>query len=410
MKNKCLALLLWCSLITPAFGQKPSNIQLSGGIRDQHAKFLSVSDDGSKVDLWFTDDGSGRQQWVLQPGTGGHWFNVIIRGGMRNDRKYLSVTSDGSKVDLFNQDDGSGRQRWVIEKLDGGLVHIRISGGVEGDRRLLGITSDGRRMELFPTDDGSGRERWKFSDVGSQASAASPAEAKQSAAAAAKKANDDAIPVVVDAFTFGGNSARYRVTNGNRVALTAYAIQGARPSGQPWTHVDDFRIAQSDPLATGQSHLGENIWNTFEYPRGIRVTAAIFADGTSKGDSHVLESLIEKRKEQLFTFASMSRAICEMAQKGQAVSAIQSGLAAKKAEFVHTYPGKKYVSSGGEEAYSTVTNRLTQDAKTAPATAVRTTLNNIHDQAARLLLDPVRDASGKLVLQDVAPPENCHLK
>jgi len=260
MKTRILPLVLLFGFVFPAWAQKPSNILLSPNVRAQRFSFLSASDDGSKVDLWPTDDGSGRQRWIQRPGPGGHWCNILISGGMKNDRKYLSVNSDGTKVDLFTRDNGSGRQRWVVEKMTGDIFHIRIFGGVDGDRKYLGLASDGRSMQLFPSGEDSIRQHWRLPGQAS-------AQANQDASAEPEKPKES-IPVGVDAFTFGGNSARYRVTNGSPVALTAYAVQGGRPSGQPWTHVDDLRIMQNDPLTTGQSHLGDDIWNTFEYPRG----------------------------------------------------------------------------------------------------------------------------------------------
>jgi hypothetical protein len=167
MKFRCLAVFLLCGLAPGAFAQRLSNIQISGGI-SRNVSLLSVPDDGSKSDLWFTDDGSGRQRWWLRPGGAGQWYNILSGGGITNDRKYLSVTSDGTKVDLFPEDDGSGRQRWVIERLADGFVHIRIYAGVEGDRRFLSVTSDGTKIDLFPVDDGSGRQRWKILGSGAQ--------------------------------------------------------------------------------------------------------------------------------------------------------------------------------------------------------------------------------------------------
>jgi hypothetical protein len=214
------------------------------------------------------------------------------------------------------------------------------------------------------------------------------------------------MPVSVDAFTFGGNSARYRVTSLSPVAVTAYAIQGAGPSGQAWSHVEDFRTAGADPLAIGQSHLGERIWNTFEYPRGLHVTAAIFADGTTRGDAEVIETILAKRKEEVHTYVAMSRAVCGMAEKGESARAIRTILSAKKSDYVRTYPEKKYVSSGGEEAYSVVTGGL---AKAGSVDAVKATLTEVQARVAKLLLDPARDSSGKALMHEDNAAYSCNL-
>jgi len=166
--NRLNRFLIWGALATSAWAQTPSNIQISGGI-SRSVSFLSVPDDGSKSDLYFTDDASGRQRWSFKPGPSHQWYNIMISGGIKNERKYLSVTSDGTKVDLFPVDDGSGRQRWVVEQLPDGLVHIRIFSGVQTDRKYLSVTSDGAMVDLFPMDDGSGRQRWKISGTNSLA-------------------------------------------------------------------------------------------------------------------------------------------------------------------------------------------------------------------------------------------------
>ena len=155
-------LLSICSV--SALAQTPVNIQIGGGV-NRSVAFLSVTDDGSKSDLFSTDDASGRQRWSLRPGPDHRWYNIVVEGGINNERKFLSVTSDGTRVDLFPSDDGSGRQRWVIEKLPGGLAHIRNFAGVEGSRKYLSVNSDGSLIDLFPIDDNSGRQRWKLSQL-----------------------------------------------------------------------------------------------------------------------------------------------------------------------------------------------------------------------------------------------------
>jgi len=151
-----------------------------------------VTDDGSKTDLFYADDASGRQRWSLRPGPNHQWYNIVVGGGIRNNRAYLSVSSDGTKVDLFPSDDGSGRQRWVLERLPDGSARIRIFGGVVGPRRYLSVSSDGTKVDLFPMDDGSGRQRWKIS--ASNSTAPPPAPASGVAVATAPKATESYPP------------------------------------------------------------------------------------------------------------------------------------------------------------------------------------------------------------------------
>lgn len=224
-----------------------------------------------------------------------------------------------------------------------------------------------------------------------------------------QESDSKGIPVLLDRFSFGGNSGRYVVTNLSHAALTAYAVQGARASGQGWTHIEDFRIRLASGLALGQKQLGEEIWNNFEYPRGMVVTAAIFADGSARGDRHLVDSIMAKRKEQLYTYAAMSRAICVLASRPGDVNSILSQLAAKKGDYVHSYPDRKYTSSGGEEAYTAVTRGLSENAKNGTEYAVRTTLGAVNDLSAWLRLDPVRDGNGRLFLEDATQSYACKL-
>ena len=96
------------------------NIQVFEGIKNDR-RFLSCTDDGTKVDLWGTDDASGRQRWKFTfEGTtkdGHSYYTITISGGVKGDRKYLSCTQDGTKVDLWKENDKSGRQLWIFEKL-----------------------------------------------------------------------------------------------------------------------------------------------------------------------------------------------------------------------------------------------------------------------------------------------------
>jgi len=83
--------------------------------------FLSVTSDGSKVDLWPEDDASGRQRWIITDIPGRQdACNVFIVGGISNSKKYLSVPGDGRFVDLWYNDDASGRQRWIFDEIVGG--------------------------------------------------------------------------------------------------------------------------------------------------------------------------------------------------------------------------------------------------------------------------------------------------
>lgn len=220
--------------------------------------------------------------------------------------------------------------------------------------------------------------------------------------------DNNAIPVALDAFTFGGNSGRYRITNGSKVPLVAYTVMGGKPSGQPWTHVDDLRMS-GDPLSFGQNHLGDEIWNMYEYPRGLHVTMALFADGTSKGDHHYVDSVMTGRREVLHTYVSTSRAICDLVRQHQSVAAIYAALEAKKADYVHT-SDDRYANRVTQDAYKSVTESMGKNQKDGPVAAARITLKMERDVSQRLVIDPVKDASGKLYIQDPTIPAVCPLQ
>jgi hypothetical protein len=228
---------------------------------------------------------------------------------------------------------------------------------------------------------------------------------------AAEPADDKTpIPVVLDEFSFGGNSGRYRITNVNKSPLVAYTVIGGKPSGQPWTHVDDFRAAGEPPLALGQSHLGDDIWNQFEYPRGMRVIAAIFVDGTAMGDPHWIGEIMDGRREQIFTYASTARAICELARQHQAVPAILAALDSKKGDYVHLSADKRYVNRISGDAYKTMTDTLQKNAAAGTVPAARAALALALDRSQKLLSDPVKGPDGKLILAGVSGPAACPLQ
>ena len=160
-------------------GQGSYRIIISGGVHTGR-RFLSCTEDGSKVDLYTVDDGSGRQRWIVD--NFGDYCTIRVAGGVKNGRVYLSCTANGCLVDLFTQDDASGRQRWEI--LDHSVQHnkhwflnpalpmcrkhmqVRVKGGTFGGRILLSCTADLAKVDLFTTDDNSGRQKWYLEPTG----------------------------------------------------------------------------------------------------------------------------------------------------------------------------------------------------------------------------------------------------
>lgn len=77
-------------------------------------------------------------------------YEIMIQGGVSpSNRKYLSVTRNGFKADLYTKNDKSGRQEWLVTKRNNGDYHIQISKGVIGGRKYLSVTSIGERADLW---------------------------------------------------------------------------------------------------------------------------------------------------------------------------------------------------------------------------------------------------------------------
>jgi len=138
-----------------------THIRCAGGLTSPRS-MLSVTSDGTKVDLWSIDDESGRQKWKLiqMPGMA-NCFHIIVHGGVPQDKIFLSCTADGKKTDLWSKDDASRRQRWMFIPIPGKLntYHIMVAGGVSG-KAFLSCSADGSTVDLFDRDDGSGRQQW----------------------------------------------------------------------------------------------------------------------------------------------------------------------------------------------------------------------------------------------------------
>lgn len=96
-----------------------------------------LSRGGSNVDLYSHDDGSNNQRWMLFPISNSSYYHVLNLGAYYAGQAncWLSVTADGTNVDLYTHDDGSGRQRWYF--YDAPLNTIKVEGGVSHARLYL---------------------------------------------------------------------------------------------------------------------------------------------------------------------------------------------------------------------------------------------------------------------------------
>ena len=92
----------------------------------ENAEYLSVASNGMYTDLNTQDDqrdcSDGYSSNLSTPGVS---YNIMVEAN-----QHLSVTTDGTKVDLYDRDDGSGRQcsgGWSSRKFYIYATHSRHS-------------------------------------------------------------------------------------------------------------------------------------------------------------------------------------------------------------------------------------------------------------------------------------------
>jgi hypothetical protein len=225
--------------------------------------------------------------------------------------------------------------------------------------------------------------------------------------AAEKEAADKYIPVEVIYGHVNGNDDTYGVKNLSGTPLTAYEVITVGRSGVEWARMEDYRITQAGSLEGGQSRIERYIFSPGTRPSGLHVAAAVFADGTVKGEASRVDSLMARRREQLFTYRTMSQAICSMARQREDLNTILSTLAARKTEYVHAFPTMAGINRAVEDAYASVIRDLRDSSKEGVAAGEQKTLRDVMRLSEQLKLDPVRDAGGKLYLGDAPLPAVC---
>jgi hypothetical protein len=205
------------------------------------------------------------------------------------------------------------------------------------------------------------------------------------------------VPVEVYQTQIHGNDARYGVRNDYTAPLTAYLIRGAL-GANIWNHAEDFRVDQAESVPAGQTRDDPAIWYSKSIPTGLKVVAAIFADGTSRGETVWVQTIMDKRKEEIWTYSTMSRKLSAMSDEHQPLSAVIDALKTDKATYVRNASRSKYVNEGGDQAYSAVMHSLT-------SSDVSKTMALISEATNRLGADAVKDPNGRLYLSDATTAE-----
>jgi hypothetical protein len=78
--------------------------------------YLCSKPDGTEVDLWGYEAPEGRGVWNIRKISSNipSYYHIEVLGGVSGGKTYLSCSEDGTTVDLWYEDDGSGRQRWQL--------------------------------------------------------------------------------------------------------------------------------------------------------------------------------------------------------------------------------------------------------------------------------------------------------
>ncbi len=198
--------------------------------------------------------------------------------------------------------------------------------------------------------------------------------------------------------------------------LTGYARFGGQGSFTRAfeTEIYDFRIFNEPPMSPGESRLftlryfvlPPNYEKGAHYPN-FSAIAAIYSDGTTFGDTNVLKVMMERRRTMLAALNAIGATLCSMGQQSASISDI-SGALDKQHAATQKQGGEALDESN--RAYSYVQKSLGSRVNShLPANqAVRRTWEDLNKLRSGLAADPVKDASGNLVIPEETP-QACNL-
>jgi|HubBroStandDraft_5_1064220.scaffolds.fasta_scaffold12314_3 hypothetical protein len=193
--------------------------------------------------------------------------------------------------------------------------------------------------------------------------------------------------------------------------LTGYARFGGQGSFTRSfeTEIYDFRIFNESPMSPGESRgftlgyhiLPPNYEKGAHYPN-FSAIAAIYSDGTTFGDANVLKVMMERRMTMLTALNAIGATLCSMGQQSASINDISEALNKQQAA-TQKQDGEALDESG--RAYSYVQKSLGSRVNShLPANqAVRRTWDDFNKLRSGLAADPVKDASGNLVIPPVTP-------
>jgi hypothetical protein len=203
----------------------------------------------------------------------------------------------------------------------------------------------------------------------------------------------------------------YSFVNWYMSQLTAYTIFSNQGSFNQsiGAEMNDYRVRGEPIQNSGESRLFSNRYlilpesvlkgRSFAQATAI---AAIYADGTTFGDPQVLAAMIAFRKSMLGAFTSIATTYCTLGMRQSSVKEIETALAMQ-----HDAEDARSPDSIGERvaAYGLVVKSLeTRGNNRRPsADVLRHTWDRINQFRSGLAADPVKDASGKLLIPTISP-------
>lgn len=198
-----------------------------------------------------------------------------------------------------------------------------------------------------------------------------------------------------------GNDYYSVVSNHASAAMSAYAIVITMyGSGEHIRHYYDVRMQRQPTIQPGatfqEGHSGIVL--------GASLLAAVFVDGTTLGNAKEVASLMERRRAKLTALTTMASALCEATSKGTDMQALVSALEVRGRASQNSVNGMTRAVQRKE--YDTILEKLKRPGVDA-AGALADALKLVHDEGAPLLKDPIKDANGKLYLQETADRLGC---
>jgi hypothetical protein len=232
------------------------------------------------------------------------------------------------------------------------------------------------------------------------ASQTPPVKEESAASSSDKPLRGQPPPVTAGWSTVRGNDYVTVVSNHSNSAITAYALAITVYAGNTLRHFYDARIVGRPSIKPGAA---------FVEPRrdivvGVRVLAAVFADGTFFGDPKHVADLMERRRVKLTALAGAVSILCDAQAKGSDLQIVVGALENRKSQFGSS--GTARAAGIQTEAYTAVIEKVKRDSLQG-SDAFGNALRFLQTSVAPLLEDPVRDPSGQLYLKETPALLSC---